>query len=125
MRLLTCNRSTSAMGACFSMALLSYRMCIVVLANETLNVNHQLGARPQLSPRLVVSSSVYKNERACQVFRDEVADLRRQNAALPSQIKKLARGQTYHLKVLERGGCIRPRKKPRADGAGGDDRHRT
>ena len=66
-----------------------------------------------------------KNERARQVFRDEVADLRRQNAVLLSQIEKLAWDQKNLLEVLERGGCIRPRKKPRADGAGGDDRHRT
>ena len=32
-------------GACFSMALLIDRMCLVVLVDETLNVNHQLGAR--------------------------------------------------------------------------------
>ena len=35
----------STMGACFPMALLSYWMCLVVLVDETLNVNHQLGAR--------------------------------------------------------------------------------
>ena len=45
MRLLICNRSTSAMGACFPMSLLSHRMCFVVLVDETLNVNHQLAAR--------------------------------------------------------------------------------
>uniref|UniRef100_M4BBM9 RxLR effector candidate protein n=1 Tax=Hyaloperonospora arabidopsidis (strain Emoy2) TaxID=559515 RepID=M4BBM9_HYAAE len=33
------------MGACFPMALLRHRMCLVVLVDETLNVNHQLGAR--------------------------------------------------------------------------------
>ena len=45
MRLLICNRSTSAIGACFPMALLSHRMCLVVLVDVTLNVNHQLDAR--------------------------------------------------------------------------------
>uniref|UniRef100_M4BYU5 Uncharacterized protein n=1 Tax=Hyaloperonospora arabidopsidis (strain Emoy2) TaxID=559515 RepID=M4BYU5_HYAAE len=33
------------MGKCFPMALLSHRMCLVVLVDETLNFNHQLGAR--------------------------------------------------------------------------------
>ena len=66
-----------------------------------------------------------ENERACQVFHDEVSDLRRQNAALKSQIERLARVQKNLLEVLERGGCIRPRKRPRGDGTGGDDRHKT
>ena len=35
MRLLICNRSTSAMGTCFPMALLRHRMCLVVLVDET------------------------------------------------------------------------------------------
>uniref|UniRef100_M4BER8 RxLR effector candidate protein n=1 Tax=Hyaloperonospora arabidopsidis (strain Emoy2) TaxID=559515 RepID=M4BER8_HYAAE len=33
------------MSACFPMALLRHRMCLVVLVDETLTVNHQLGAR--------------------------------------------------------------------------------
>ena len=56
-----------------------------------------------------------ENERARQVFRDEVADRRHQNAALQSQIEKLARDQKNFLEVLERGGCIRPRKRTRMD----------
>uniref|UniRef100_M4B2H7 Uncharacterized protein n=1 Tax=Hyaloperonospora arabidopsidis (strain Emoy2) TaxID=559515 RepID=M4B2H7_HYAAE len=32
------------MSACFPMVLLSHRMCLVELVDETLNVNHQLGA---------------------------------------------------------------------------------
>ena len=66
-----------------------------------------------------------ENKRPRQVFRDEVADLRRQNAALQSQIEKLARVQKNLLEVLERCGCICPRKGPRGDGTGGDDRHET
>ena len=45
MQFLTYNHSTSYMVACFPMDLLSHRMCLVVLVDETLNVNHQLGAR--------------------------------------------------------------------------------
>ena len=45
MRFLICNRPTSGMGACFPMALLSHRMCLVKLVDETLTVNHQLGMR--------------------------------------------------------------------------------
>uniref|UniRef100_M4BFP7 Uncharacterized protein n=1 Tax=Hyaloperonospora arabidopsidis (strain Emoy2) TaxID=559515 RepID=M4BFP7_HYAAE len=45
MRLLLCKRSTSAIGARIPMAFLRHWMCLVVLVDETLNVNHQLGAR--------------------------------------------------------------------------------
>ena len=51
-----------------------------------------------------------ENDRARQGFHDEVADLRRQNAALQSQIEKLARDYKSLVESLERGGCIRPRK---------------
>ena len=66
-----------------------------------------------------------ENEWKSQAFRDEVADIRRQHVALKSQIEVLARAQKNLLKVLERGGCIRPRKRPRVDGTGADDRHKT
>ena len=62
-----------------------------------------------------------EDERTRQVFLNEVANLRRQNASLQSQIEKLARDQKNLLKVHERGGCILPRKRPRGDGTGGDD----
>ena len=65
-----------------------------------------------------------ENERPRQVFRDEVADLRRHNAALQSQIEKLARDYKNLVDILERGDCICSRKRPRADGTGGDDRHK-
>uniref|UniRef100_M4BPP4 RxLR effector candidate protein n=1 Tax=Hyaloperonospora arabidopsidis (strain Emoy2) TaxID=559515 RepID=M4BPP4_HYAAE len=208
------------MGACFPMALLSHRMCLVVLVDETFKVNHQLGAlhpavmrrciaapanktthslplhvtvvqdtlhvkalatmrihrllwwgreyqhrifllqadvaRPQQrvhdlydrteqerQKRLSLETWVQcirlyrsddrselafyqlENERRCQAFRDEVADIRRQHAALQSQIEKPARVQNNLLEVFERGGRICPRKRPRADGTGGDDRHKT
>ena len=66
-----------------------------------------------------------ENERRRRAFRDEVADISRQRAALQSQIEKLDRDQKNLLEVLERGGCIRPRKRPRGDSKGGDDRHKT
>ena len=66
-----------------------------------------------------------ENDRARQGFHDEVADLRRQNAALQSQIEMMAWDQKSLLEILERGGCIRPRKRPRGDGTGGDNRHKT
>ena len=66
-----------------------------------------------------------ENERRRQAFRDEGADISRQYAALQSQIEKLARVQKNLLEVLKHGNYIRPRKRPRADGTGGDDRHKT
>ena len=51
-----------------------------------------------------------ENERARQVFRNKVADLRCQNAALRIQIEKLARAHKNLVENLERGGCICPRK---------------
>ena len=65
-----------------------------------------------------------ENKRKRQAFRDEVADIRLHYAALQSQIEKLARHQKNLLEVLKRGGCSRPTKRPRADGTGGDDRHK-
>ena len=67
------------------------------------------------------SSSHLENERGRQAIRDEKADVRRQMETLQSQIKKLNRDEKNLLEILERGGCILPRKKPRADGTGGDD----
>ena len=61
-----------------------------------------------------------ENDRKCQAFRDKVTDIRPQHAALQSQIEKLAREQKNLLEVLERGGCIRPRKRPRVDGTGAE-----
>ena len=66
-----------------------------------------------------------ENEQARQVFHDEVADLCRQNTALQIHIEKLARVQKNFLEILKRGGCVRPRKRPRGDGTGGDNRHKT
>uniref|UniRef100_M4C4T8 RxLR effector candidate protein n=1 Tax=Hyaloperonospora arabidopsidis (strain Emoy2) TaxID=559515 RepID=M4C4T8_HYAAE len=75
--------------------------------------------------RSKIAFSQLEKERGRQVFRDEVADLRRQNVYLQSQIEKLARDQRNLLEVLERGGCICPRKRLRGDGTGGDDRHKA
>uniref|UniRef100_M4BT17 RxLR effector candidate protein n=1 Tax=Hyaloperonospora arabidopsidis (strain Emoy2) TaxID=559515 RepID=M4BT17_HYAAE len=187
------------MGACFPTALLRHRMCLVVLVNETLKVNHQLGARlpavvcrriaapankitrslplhvtvvqDTLQVKALTTAEVgrlqqrvhdlcdrseqerqehlslevwvqrirryrsddrsefafyqLENERARQVFRAEVAELRRQHAALQSHIEKLSRDQRNLLEVHERDCCIRLRKRPRADGTGGDGRHKT
>uniref|UniRef100_M4BMF0 Uncharacterized protein n=1 Tax=Hyaloperonospora arabidopsidis (strain Emoy2) TaxID=559515 RepID=M4BMF0_HYAAE len=66
-----------------------------------------------------------ENEKARQVFRDEVADLCRQNTALQIHIEKLARDQKNLVEILDRGGCILPSKRPCADGTSGDDRHTT
>uniref|UniRef100_M4C2X1 RxLR effector candidate protein n=1 Tax=Hyaloperonospora arabidopsidis (strain Emoy2) TaxID=559515 RepID=M4C2X1_HYAAE len=211
------------MGTCFPMALLSHRMCLVVLLDKTLNFTHQRGARhpavelrriaapanninksfaapsrhggsryaPRESvdhraspPMAVVGAGIstpnyllrlqaevgrlqqrlhglcdrteqerqerlslealvqrnrlhrsddrsefafyqLENERKRQAFRDEVADIRRQHAALQNEIEKLDRDQKNLLEFLESGGCILPMKRPRADGTGGDDLHKT
>ena len=66
-----------------------------------------------------------ENKRKRQAFRDEVDDILRQYVALQSQIEKLARVQKNLLEILERGGCIRPRKRPHDNGTGEDERHKT
>ena len=60
MQLLTCNRYTSAMGSYFPRALLSHRMCLVVLVDETLNVIHHLGARHPAVVRRRIAAPVNK-----------------------------------------------------------------
>ena len=54
-----------------------------------------------------------ENERKSQSIHDEMDDIRRQNTALQSQIEKMDRDQKNLLEVLERGRCIRPRKRSR------------
>ena len=66
-----------------------------------------------------------ESERTRHAFRDEVAEISRQNAALQSQIEMLGRDYKNLVDILERGGCILPRKRPRGDGTGGDNRHKT
>ena len=66
-----------------------------------------------------------ENERKSQSLRDEVADVRCQHLAYQRQIKKVERYLKNLEDALGRVGCIRPRKKPRTDSTGGDDRHKT
>ena len=49
--------------------------------------------------RSLISTNL-KNERRRQAFREEVADIRHQHAALRSQIKRLAQVQKNLLEVL-------------------------
>ena len=74
MRLLTCNSSTSAMGKCFPMALLSHRMCLVVLVDDTLNVNHQLGARHPAVVRRWIAAPANKITRSLPLHVTVVQD---------------------------------------------------
>ena len=69
--------------------------------------------------------SELENERGRQAIRDEVAEVHHHMAKLQSQIDKMGRDQKNLQEVLERGGGIRPRKKTRADGTGGDNRNKT
>uniref|UniRef100_M4BUF7 Uncharacterized protein n=1 Tax=Hyaloperonospora arabidopsidis (strain Emoy2) TaxID=559515 RepID=M4BUF7_HYAAE len=48
------------MGACFPMDLLRHRMCLVVLVDETLNVNHQLGESPPAVVRRRIAAPANK-----------------------------------------------------------------
>uniref|UniRef100_M4C0B0 Uncharacterized protein n=1 Tax=Hyaloperonospora arabidopsidis (strain Emoy2) TaxID=559515 RepID=M4C0B0_HYAAE len=69
------------MGACFPMALLSHRMCLVVLVDETPNVNHHLGARRPAVVRWRITAPENKITRSLPLHVTVVQD-------------------TLHLKVL-------------------------
>uniref|UniRef100_A0AAV1UYL0 Secreted protein n=1 Tax=Peronospora matthiolae TaxID=2874970 RepID=A0AAV1UYL0_9STRA len=52
------------MGACSLMALLSHQTCLVVMFDETLNVNYQLGVRPPAVLRRRIAAPVNKKARS-------------------------------------------------------------
>ena len=71
-------------------------------------------------------------ERNYHALRDELSsarrvfeDLRTRHENLQVQHENLVRDHKNFLRVLEKGGQIRPRKKPRTDGTGGVDQHKT
>ena len=69
--------------------------------------------------------SQLENERTHQALRDELATARREVETLRSQVENLTRDHKNLLGVLERGGCIRPSKKSRADSTDGAGRRKT
>uniref|UniRef100_M4BV42 RxLR effector candidate protein n=1 Tax=Hyaloperonospora arabidopsidis (strain Emoy2) TaxID=559515 RepID=M4BV42_HYAAE len=62
------------MGACFLMALLRHRMCLVVLVDEILNINHQLGARPPAVLRRRIAAPANKITRSLPLHVTVVQD---------------------------------------------------
>ncbi|CAI5743612.1 unnamed protein product [Peronospora destructor] len=69
--------------------------------------------------------SQLENERGRQALRDELLSARREILSLQTQLGNLVRDHKNLLGILERNGCIRPRKKPRADSTGGADQRKT
>ncbi|CAI5743872.1 unnamed protein product [Peronospora destructor] len=67
-------------------------------------LDHERGVRRSLEK---IALSQLENERRRQALRDELSSARRE------------------IVILERNGCIRPRKKPRADSTGGADQRKT
>uniref|UniRef100_M4B3T1 RxLR effector candidate protein n=1 Tax=Hyaloperonospora arabidopsidis (strain Emoy2) TaxID=559515 RepID=M4B3T1_HYAAE len=77
------------MGACFPMALLSHRMCLVVLMNETLNVNHQLGARRPAVVRRRIAAPVNKTTRLLPLHVTVVQDTLHVKALATAEVVRL------------------------------------
>ena len=89
MRLIICNRSTSAMGACFPMVLLRHRMCLVVLVYETLNVNHQLGASRSAVVRRRIAAPANKITRSMPLHVTVVQDTLHVRHGIPASLYSL------------------------------------
>ena len=66
-----------------------------------------------------------KSEREKQRLRDEQEAARSETASLKDQLGCLVRDHKNLLGILERASYLRSRKRPRTDGTGGDDQHKT
>uniref|UniRef100_M4BWX8 Uncharacterized protein n=1 Tax=Hyaloperonospora arabidopsidis (strain Emoy2) TaxID=559515 RepID=M4BWX8_HYAAE len=100
MRLLIRNRSTSAKDACFPTALLSYRMNLVVLVDEILNANHQLGARHPAVLRRRITAPANKITRSLPLHVTVVQDTLHVKALTTVRIHQwLWWGREYQLRI--------------------------
>ena len=66
-----------------------------------------------------------ENERENRRLRDELEAARCKTASLKDQFKGLVSDHKNLMGILERGGCLRSRKRPRTNSTGGDDQHKT
>ena len=108
------------------------------------DVNHERGRRhaleqtvqnhhvERLEDRSKSAYSMLEYERNYYALRDELSsarrgfeDLRTRHENLQVQHENLVRDHKNLLGILEKGGQIRPRKKPRTDGTGEADQHKT
>ena len=98
--MLICNRSTSAMGACFAMALLSHRMYLVVLVGETLKVNLQLDARLPAVVRRRIAAPANKITRSLPLHVTVVQDTLHVKEMTTVRIHQwLWLGREYQLRI--------------------------
>uniref|UniRef100_M4BIP2 Uncharacterized protein n=1 Tax=Hyaloperonospora arabidopsidis (strain Emoy2) TaxID=559515 RepID=M4BIP2_HYAAE len=103
MRLIICNCSTSAIGAYFPMVLLIHRMCLVILVDEPLNVNHQLGAKLPAVVRRRIAAPANKITRSLPLHITVVQDNLHVKALTTVQIHQwLWWGREYQLRSFRR-----------------------
>ena len=86
----------------------------------------------RLEDRSKSAYSMLEYERKCYAVRDELSSAHRsfeglwnRHEKLQVQHENLVRDHKKLLSILEKGGQIRPRKKPRTDGTGGADQRKT
>ena len=96
---------------------------------EQMVQNHHI---ERLEDRSKGAYSLLEYERNYHAVRDELSsahrsfeDLRNKHEKLQVQHENLVRDHKNLLGILEKGGHIRPRKKPRTDGTGGADQRKT
>ena len=101
------------------------------------DVNHERGRRhtleqtvqnhyvERLEDRSKSAYSMLEFERKYHALRDELPSARREFEDLRTRHENLVRDHKNLLGILEKGGQIRPRKKPRSDGTGKADQHKT
>ena len=66
-----------------------------------------------------------ESERERRSLRDELEAARREAASTKDQLQCFVRDHKNLLGILERAGYLRSCKRPRTDGTGGDDQHKT
>uniref|UniRef100_M4C1X9 Uncharacterized protein n=1 Tax=Hyaloperonospora arabidopsidis (strain Emoy2) TaxID=559515 RepID=M4C1X9_HYAAE len=86
--------------ACFSMALLNHRMCLLVLGDETLNVNNQLGVKPPAVVRRRVAAPANKITRSLPLHVTVVQDTPYVKALTTVRIHQwMWLGREYQLRI--------------------------